>query len=80
MSKRPVVSTKVGEIPLIIKDGINGFMVGVNEVDLFHQNLVKFINDEDLRVQLGNALHQTIIDNNSEEGVIANYLNWVLSL
>ena len=80
LSKKPVVSTKVGEIPLIIKDGINGLMVDVNDVDLFHQNLLKFINNEDLRVRLGNSLYQTIIDNNSEEGVIKNYLNWVLSL
>ena len=80
LSKKPVISTKVGEIPLIINDGINGFMVDVNDVDLFHQNLLKFINDEDLRVRLGNSLYQTIIDNNSEEGVINNYLNWVLSL
>ena len=80
LSKKPVVSTKVGEIPLIIKDGINGFIVGVNEVDLFHQNLLKFIDDEGLRVQVGNSLYQTIINNNSEEGIITNYLNWVLSL
>lgn len=77
---KPVVSTKVGEIPLIIKDGINGFLVGVTEVDLFHQNLLNFINDKALRMRLGNSLYQTIIDNNSEEGVMMNYLNWVSSL
>ncbi|HNP32554.1 MAG TPA: glycosyltransferase [Flavobacterium sp.] len=77
LSKKPVVSTKVGEIPLIIKDGVNGFMVGANDTDLFHHNLLKLINDEGLRIQLGNSLHQTIIENHSEEGVITNYLNWV---
>ncbi len=80
LSKRPVVTTKVGEIPMIIKDGINGFMVDANDVNSFHLNLSKFITNEDLRTQLGNSLYKTIIDNNSEEGVIANYLNWVLSL
>ena len=78
--KKPVVSTKVGEIPLIIKDGINGFTVGVNDADLFYQRLLKFINEDDLRIQMGNSLYQTVLENNSEEGVITNYLNWVLSL
>ena len=78
--KKPVVSTKVGEIPLIIKDGINGFTVGVNDAELFYQRLLKFINEDDLRIQMGNSLYQTVLENNSEEGVITNYLNWVLSL
>ncbi len=80
LSKKPVVSTKVGEIPLIIKDGINGFIVDVNDADLFYQKLVMFINENDLRIQMGNSLYQTVLENNSEEGVIANYQNWILSL
>jgi glycosyltransferase involved in cell wall biosynthesis len=80
LSKKPVVTTKVGEIPLIVKDNVNGFIVEPNDIDSFYQKLVKFIEDADLRVQMGTSLHQTIIENNSEDGVIANYLEWVLSL
>ena len=80
LSKKPVVSTKVGEIPLIIKDGINGFIVDANDADLFYQKVVRFITESDLRAQMGDSLYQTVIENNSEEGVIANYLNWILSL
>ena len=78
--KKPVISTKVGEIPLIIKDNVNGFIVNVNDVDLFYQKLLKYILEEDLRVQMGNSLYKTIIENHSEKGIVANYLNWVLSL
>lgn len=80
LSKKPVVVTKVGEIPMIIKDGINGFMVDAKDFELFHHNLTKLITNEDLRNQLANSLYQTIIANNSEEGVITNYLNWISSL
>lgn len=80
LSKKPVVSTKVGEIPLIIKDGINGFIVDVNDTGLFYQKVVRFITESDLRAQMGDSLYKTVIQNNSEEGVIANYLNWILSL
>lgn len=80
LSKKPVVSTKVGEIPLIIKDGINGFIVDVNDADLFYQKIIKLITEEDLQFNMGNSLYQTVVENNSEEGVMANYLNWTLSL
>lgn len=80
LSRKPVVSTKVGEIPLIIKDNVNGFIVEKDDTVSFYQNLLKFIEDENLRIRLGNALYQTIIENHSEEGVITNYLNWVSGL
>ena len=80
LMKKPVVLTKVGEIPFIIKDGIEGFLVDVNDVDLFYEKLINYIQEEDLRTQMGNALYQTIIDKHSEKYIIANYLNWVTSL
>ncbi|WP_293875194.1 glycosyltransferase [Flavobacterium sp.] len=79
LSKMPVVTTKVGEIPLILKDGISGFLVEVNDVELFHQRIKKFIMDEDLRIQFGNALFETIISNHSEGVVIDLYLNWLIN-
>ena len=80
LMKMPVVLTKVGEIPFIIKDGIEGFLVDVNDVDLFYEKLTKYIQDEDLRVQMGDSLHQTIIKNHSKKGIVTNYLNWVSDL
>lgn len=78
--KKPVVSTKVGEIPLIINDGENGFIVESNDADSFYSNLIELIDNADLRLSFGNALHKTIIENHSEEGVITKYLNWVKKL
>ena len=80
LMKKPVVLTKVGEIPFIVKDGIEGFLVDSNDIDLFYEKLINYIQEEDLRTQMGNALYQTIIDNHSEKVIIANYLNWILSL
>ncbi|MGC4041488.1 MAG: glycosyltransferase [Flavobacterium sp.] len=80
LSKKPVVSTKVGEIPLIIKDNVNGFIVDVAASELFYQKLVQFIEDDNLKTQMGDALYQTITENHSEEGVITHYLNWVSNL
>ncbi|MFN4026774.1 MAG: glycosyltransferase [Flavobacterium sp.] len=80
LHKKPVVTTNVGEIPLIVKNGENGFITGVKEVDVFCERLSQLIQEPVLRKQLGEALHQTIKEQNSEEAVIRQYLNWLKTL
>ncbi len=75
--KKPVVSTNVGEIPLIIENDSNGFVVPVKNAELFLQALLKLIHDQELRKRFGIALNKTVVDNNSEDAVIKNYINWI---
>lgn len=75
--KKAVVSTKVGEIPLIIKDGINGLLIPVKEAQFFYNAIIKLIEDEILRNKLGQSLNKTIIENNSQNAVIIEYLTWL---
>ncbi|WP_395044929.1 glycosyltransferase [Flavobacterium sp.] len=77
LHKKPVVSTNVGEIPLIIKNCENGFVVSKNDENEFNNSLIKLINDIDLRRKLGNSLYNTIIENHSEKVIIKNYLDWI---
>ena len=77
LMEKPVVTTNVGEIPLMIKDGQNGFIVGVNEIDNFVEKLIILIESTTLRVHFGSCLNQTIKENHSQEFVIINYLNWI---
>jgi glycosyltransferase involved in cell wall biosynthesis len=74
---KPIVVTNVGEIPLLIKDGVNGFMVETGNTELFYDSLVKLIENEILQDDLGKALQQTIVDNYSEQTVIKQYLAWL---
>jgi glycosyltransferase involved in cell wall biosynthesis len=75
--KKPVVTTKVGEIPLIITHEVNGFIVDRKDAEKFYLHLTKLIKDVAMRSILGDALYQTISENNSEEAVVGNYLNWL---
>lgn len=77
LHQKPVVVTDVGEIPQIIQNAVNGFLVPSEEPELFADALSKLINDEILRTNLGNALHKTIGENNSETAVITQYLLWI---
>ena len=71
---KPIVVTNVGEIPLLIQDGVNGFMVGTGKTQLFYDSLVKLMENETLQNDFGKALQQTINNDYSEKSVIEKYL------
>lgn len=74
---KPVVVTNVGEIPLLVQDGKNGFMVETGKAQLFHDSLVKLMESEVLQNDFGKALHATINNNYSGQTVIKQYLGWL---
>lgn len=78
--KKAVVVTSVGEIPLIVKNEQNGFIVVSRDAAVFYDALVKLIEDKDLRNAFGMSLYQTINENNSETAAIKRYLKWIESL
>lgn len=80
LHQKPVVVTSVGEIPLIIKSGVDGLMVAADDVDGFHKSLVALIDDPELRDRLATELKQTILRNNFGSNVISQYINWIENL
>lgn len=75
--KKPVVTTDVGEIPLIIKNEMNGFIVTSNDEILFFKYLENLILNENLRNNLGVSLHKTISENNSKVLVLDQFIRWI---
>ncbi len=75
--KKAVVVTKVGEIPLVVQDGINGFLVEPDDVELFYTNLLRLIENDTLRIDFAKALHNTITQDYSEKAIIRQYLKWL---
>jgi glycosyltransferase involved in cell wall biosynthesis len=74
---KSIVVTNVGEIPLLIQDGVNGFMVETGKAQLFYDSLVQLMENETLRNDFGKALQQTINNDYSEKSVIDKYLGWL---
>lgn len=56
----PVISTDVGGIPELIRDGENGFLVPRRRPWAFAQAMARLAADEPLRERLGNAARETI--------------------
>jgi glycosyltransferase involved in cell wall biosynthesis len=77
LHKKPVVATAVGETPLVIQNGINGFLIDVQKDELFYKAILELIEKEMLRNNFGEALYKTIFENYSEEKVMKRYINWL---
>jgi glycosyltransferase involved in cell wall biosynthesis len=77
LAKKPVISTAVGEIPLIIDHMKNGYIVEPNNSQSFYIYLKELIKSPEVRSTFGNALNETIMKNNAQQAVIKNYLNWL---
>ena len=77
LCKKAVVVTDVGEMPFVVQNKKNGFVVDSNEPDLFYEALVNLIEDESLRTNFGTALYNTVQVDYIAESVIKKYLNWL---
>lgn len=77
LHKKAVVATDVGEIPLIVHDGVNGLVVQSNSPALFHQALLQLTNNSHLRRKFGESLGEEINNNHGEYAIISKYINWI---
>ena len=77
LNKKAVVVTNVGEMPSIIKNNQNGFIVESNSDFDFYESVLKLIESKDLRNKFGISLYDLIIENFSKESVLDQYINWI---
>jgi glycosyltransferase involved in cell wall biosynthesis len=53
--RKPVVATRVGGIPEIIDDGVNGFLVERDDFDALLERVLQLVDDPNLRRRMGEA-------------------------
>jgi glycosyltransferase involved in cell wall biosynthesis len=53
--RKPIVATRVGGIPEIVHDGVNGYLVDPKDVDGLVETVGKLIDDKALRFAMGQA-------------------------
>tara|TARA_Y100000310_G_scaffold345276_1_gene463341 strand:+ start:4243 stop:5139 length:897 start_codon:yes stop_codon:yes gene_type:complete len=57
----PIIGTKVGNMPELIKHGVDGFLIDRNPV-AFRDHIQKFIKNRNLSVEMGKVMRQTIVN------------------
>jgi glycosyltransferase involved in cell wall biosynthesis len=80
LHKKPVVVTAVGELPMVIQNGKNGFLILANQEQLFYEAVMKLIENDTMRMEFGKTLCETISENYSEEAVLKKYLDWLQTI
>jgi len=69
----PVIATRVGEIPYMIEDRVNGFVHGLDEsVEVFVQSLFSLLSPP-YRKGIAEAARQKIIDSFQQETMVQRY-------
>ena len=58
---RPVVATRVGGVPDVIREGEDGFLVEVGDVDALADRLALLANDPALRARMGGAARTRVL-------------------
>ncbi|MHA1380992.1 MAG: glycosyltransferase [Candidatus Helarchaeota archaeon] len=69
----PVVATKVGGIPEIIKDGESGFLVTPGDIEGLKNKILKLARSKSLRFKMGN-IHHEIVKNKFDIDIISKQL------
>ena len=59
-AKRPVIATAVGGIPEVISDGHNGILVPSNDPEVLAREILRLINNPELRKDLANNGFRTV--------------------
>lgn len=71
----PVVTSKVGGIPLQIIDGVNGFLCEPTDNEAFAEKIVTLLDDRDLRERMGQKGKEHVRENFLITRLISDYLD-----
>ena len=74
--KVPVVSSRVGGIPEVIVDGETGFMSDIGDTEKMSNDVVKLLNDNEMRHAFGAKGQQLAFSRYSSEIVIPQYIEF----
>lgn len=72
----PTVATAVGGVPQVIEDGVNGFLVSVDDIETLSKRLIALLESTTLRETVGVASRETILRSFS----VARSINEVLEV
>jgi glycosyltransferase involved in cell wall biosynthesis len=78
--KRPVVSTDVGGVRDTLEDGRTGFLIAKNDIESFCVKLSLLVNDDQLRVRMGEAGSQLAIERFSKQKEVERTKDFYFSL
>lgn len=74
---KPIIASRVGGIPDLVKDGQNGFLFEVGNVEQLAEKLRILLQDKNLAIGMGKRGQEFVRHNFSNERYIKNYLQMI---
>lgn len=72
-ASKPVIATRVGAIPSVIKEGETGFLVDPGDANGLRDALARLLTDSDLCLRIGLAGHDWVRRNYTSEAMAMKY-------
>ena len=69
----PVVASRVGGVPELVQDGVNGFLVGPDDYEAGADRLFQILSDEKVAMRLRDAGLNSVRDNFTADAVVPLY-------
>ena len=72
----PVIGALVGGVPEVISDNETGFLSDVGDTEKMSKDVVKLINDEEMRIAFGKRARELAVSRYSTTEIIPKYINF----
>jgi glycosyltransferase involved in cell wall biosynthesis len=66
-SQLPIVATNVGDVPIVVRDGIDGLLVGIRQPSALADALHELLKDAERRRSIGQSARDRVVDEYSGE-------------
>ena len=69
----PVITSRVGGLPEVVRHGIDGYLEPVGDVAAMAEDAVKLLRDEALRLRMGDSARERALDTFAEGPIVDQY-------
>ena len=72
----PVIATRIGGIPEVVTDGETGFLSDIGDTEKMSDDVMKFLNDEEMRRTFGKSARELAVSRYGTELIIPQYIKF----
>jgi len=72
----PVIATRVGGLPEVVRDGVDGYLVKVGDVRAMATRACQLLSDEPLRERVGEKARERVLERFTPERIVPQYVGY----
>jgi glycosyltransferase involved in cell wall biosynthesis len=70
---KPVVASRVGSLPIVVRDQETGFLCEIGDVPAFCERILQLAHDSELRERMRIAARESVVNRFGAEGMLDGY-------